>query len=268
MTPKKQDSDHPVAPSNWVALIDDCCDIDRAYDALAGFHHFHTETYRGRLRSMQFRTSEAWDHFRRAAAMAVEFEDTERNLLRRFYLKLYQFDNILIEQSTPGTAQDVDVFESAFQDLCFGDAPETAAVHQVQLHIQGIYHLHREDFFTATRIYTQLFEECGPTMGDEKTGFHLTASAAFRGFGDRTEGDRHLDCGCLLIPMLKHNFNAGFYACTASAILKLWERDQEAREWDGFLERLKLPRKTRDLFHERANRIFERSRELQRAFLF
>ena len=52
-----------AAPKNWITLVTDRCDLDLAFEALDGWDHFHTDTIRGRIRSLQLRPDEAWQHF-------------------------------------------------------------------------------------------------------------------------------------------------------------------------------------------------------------
>jgi len=67
---------------------------------LEGWNHFHTETIRGR-RGLSTEAPGGVDHFDRAVERAEGF-DAPADILRRFYLKVYRFENALLDQSIPG----------------------------------------------------------------------------------------------------------------------------------------------------------------------
>ena len=91
---------------------------------------------------------------------------------------------------------------------------------------------------------------------------------AWRGIDEEEKGNLQLEFASLSIPVLGSRFNMGLYAGSAAALLRLWDRESEADEWDVFLTHLKIPEKTAELFRERARRIVERSGSLKRVFLF
>ena len=97
--PQKHREPEQAAPLSWITLVNDRCDLDLAFDELDGWKHFHTDTIRGRVRSLQLRPQEAWTYFEKAQAKAEKYEHSLRNKLRRFYLKLYRFENALVEDS-------------------------------------------------------------------------------------------------------------------------------------------------------------------------
>src|SRR5260221_14734227 len=94
-----------AAPSGWISLINEQADLDLAFEALEGWDHFHTDTIRGRIRTLQFRPQEAWEHFEKAAARFPAFSRSSINRLRHFYLKVYLFENAILEEASPLPAQ-------------------------------------------------------------------------------------------------------------------------------------------------------------------
>src|SRR5262245_54387236 len=97
----RNDADQAV-PEKWLETLNERCDLDRSFEALDGWNHFHTDTIRGRLRTLQLNPGEAWSYFDKALARSESFDGTLRNILRRFYLKVYRFENALLEESIPG----------------------------------------------------------------------------------------------------------------------------------------------------------------------
>jgi tetratricopeptide (TPR) repeat protein len=256
-----------AAPNDWITLVNDRCDLELAFKALDGWDHFHTDTIRGRIRSLQLRPQEAWGYFEKAQDRADEYGRSLRNLLRQFYLKVYRFDNAIIEESAPEGGQPGKT-ESCLKDLLRGDTPNSEVASQLRLFNHGLYLLHRQDYAAARKLFKKLLRESRDRIGDEKTGFYFGAAVAHRALGEEAEAERQIENACLFIPALDNTFNMGIYAGTASALLRLWDREDEAQEWDEFLVRLKIPKKTADLFRERSKRILKRSASLKRVFLF
>jgi tetratricopeptide (TPR) repeat protein len=256
-----------AAPNEWITLVNDRCDLDLAFKALEGWNHFHTDTIRGRIRSLQLRPHEAWGFFRKAEERADEFGRSLRNLLRRFYLKVYRFENAVIEESTPEGGRPGET-ERCLKDLLRGDTPDSEIASQLRTFAHGVYLLHKEDYPAAKKLFKKLLRDSRDRIGDEKTGFYLGAAVAHKALGEEAEAERQMENACLFIPALDNTFNMGCYAGTASALLRLWEKEDEGNEWDEFLVRLKIPRKTADLFRERSHRIYTRSASLKRVFLF
>src|SRR5688572_23345811 len=102
---REQKEPDQSTPKDWLNLVTQGCDLERAFQALEGWEHFHTDTIRGRIRSLQLRPQEAWDYFEKAEGRAREYGQTLRNLLRRFFLKLYRFENALVEESADSGSQ-------------------------------------------------------------------------------------------------------------------------------------------------------------------
>ncbi len=261
-----RDSDQAV-PEDWLETLNSVCDLDRSFEALEGWSHFHTDTIRGRIRSLELRPGEAWEFFELAAERADGFERSLRNLLRRFYLKVYRFENALLEESTP-QGGDPDRTETCLQEILRGDTPDSGLVKQIRMLTIGTYLLHKENYAAAKNLILRLIRECESVARDEKTGFYLAAAAAHRGLKEDSDADRQLENACLSIPTLDNTFNMGLYAGAASAFLRIWDREEEAREWEDFLVHLKIPPKTVEIFRERSRRIVERSSNLHRIFLF
>lgn len=257
-----------AAPRDWLTLIDDHCDLDVAFEALEGWNHFHSDTYRGRLRSLQLRPREAWAFFDLAEARYAQFKETPRNRLRRYFLKIYSFENALIEQSDPAISFSVSVLERRIREIENLEPVESPVAASLGDVCRGLLALHRADYILASRIFESLIRASGDRKTDEKTGFYFAAAASSRARGEEAEARRHMEDACLYIPALESKFNMGYFAAIASAICRLWDREEEAKEWSEFLHRIEIPEKTIGIFSERGKRIFERSRSLERVFLF
>ncbi len=255
------------APENWLPLLNDRCDVDLAFQALEGWNHFHTDTNRGRLRSLQLRPVEAWEYFRKAEERAGEYSLSRQNLLRRFCLKFYRFENALIQESDPESA-DPELTQSCLKAVLRDGDSDADLAKQLRAYCRGMYLLHQERYGEAKKVFLRLLDRSRDHATDDRTVFHLAAAVAGRGTDDDEVSERQFEYASLSIPVLESKFNMGLYGGIAGALLRVWDREAEAAEWDAFLVHLKIPSKTADLFRERARRIVERTATLKRVFLF
>ena len=256
-----------AAPFNWVSIVNDRADLDLAFNALDGWGHFHTDTIRGRIRSLQLRPADALDHFKKAEARVDDFPRTLRNQLRRFYLKIYAFENALIFESDPDGG-DPQATDRAMKELQETDLPESEVASQIRHSCRAMFALHRKNYASAKKIFSRLIDQSRDRMGDEKVDFFLGNAVAMRALNETDTAERNIETASLYIPALDNVFNMGHYACRLSALLKLWDQEDRAQEWDDFIHRLKIPASTAELFCERERRILGRSAALQRVFLF
>ncbi len=263
--PQKQ-SDR-AAPADWMALVNEKCDLDLAFDVLEGWNHFYTDTIRGRIRSLQLRPKEAMAYFELSAERVDDFPNTLRNFLRRFYHKIYVFENSIIAESEPegGNPDQTDRF---LKDLMEMEIPETEIALQTRQYHKGLFFLHRGRPEEAKKCFLRIIRQSRDRMGDEKSAYYLGAAAAHKQLGEDKDADKQLEYASLYIPTLENTLNMGIYSTTLAALLQFWERVDEAQEWLDFLGRLKIPGKTREMLLERNRRIVARSRALQRAFVF
>src|SRR5262245_17716974 len=101
MRPKRPSRNaEQAAPDNWMDLLSPR-GLDLALDGLEAFNNFHTDTLRGRTRSLQLQSTEAWKYFREAESRIGEFKPSDQNLMRHFFLKVYSFENATTDESLP-----------------------------------------------------------------------------------------------------------------------------------------------------------------------
>src|SRR5438093_1177710 len=91
------DKEEHILPPSWLREFLDRADLTHSFEALKGCTHFHAETMRGRIRSLELRGTEAWKHFDRALAKAAGTVETIPNLIREMILNLYCFEQKLLE---------------------------------------------------------------------------------------------------------------------------------------------------------------------------
>jgi hypothetical protein len=90
-------ADQPC-PANWRDILLNEVDFEKAFDALRGFEHFHSETLRGLVRMFQLRTKAAWKHLRRAEALYLDQRSQPEAEKHFFLLRLAAMDNALIDE--------------------------------------------------------------------------------------------------------------------------------------------------------------------------
>ncbi len=263
--PQKQ-SDR-AAPADWMALVNEKCDLDLAFEALEGWNHFYTDTIRGRIRSLQLRPKEATTFFDLSAERVDDFPNTLRNFLRRFYHRIYVFENAIIAESESGGG-DPKQTDRHLKDLMEMEIPETEIALQTRQYHKGLFFLHRDKADEAKKCFLRIIRQSRERMGDEKTAYYIGAAAAHKQLDEDKEAEKQLEYASLYIPTLENTLNMGIYSATLSALLQVWERPEEAQEWLDFLGRLKIPVKTREILLDRYRRIVARSLSLQRAFIF
>ncbi len=263
---KSQKAADRAAPADWMNLVNEKGDLDLAFDALDGWDHFYTDTIRGRIRSLQLRPKEAEPFFERSQARVEKFPATLRNFLRRFYHKIYVFENSIIAESAP-EGGDPELTDKVLTDLMNMEIPETEMALQTRQYHKGLLLLNRGKFGDAKKCFLRIIKQSRDHMGDEKTAYYLGAAVALKQLGQETEANWQIENASLIIPTLENTLNMGIYSASLSAFLDLWGREAEAEEWKDFLLRLKLPEKTRRLLLQRKERVITRSRALGRAFV-
>jgi tetratricopeptide (TPR) repeat protein len=259
-------SPEQAAPEDWMAVLN-ACDLDEAFESLDGYNHFHSDTLRGRTRSLQLRSTEAWKYFREAESRIRQFKSTDQNRLRHFFLKVYSFENSMTDESLPDGGNPARTAKY-YREVTSFPLEGIWLVDHYKLINRGFYQLHKKNFPVARKALAEAIELTRDALRDDLAALYLTHAVACRGLGDEAASDRSLENAFLAIPALQSTYNMGLFASICTAVLRLWDREADAREWDEFLIKLKVPQKTIAIFHERSQRIIARSAKLQQVFLF
>ena len=72
MSPQEITNRPSPLPKNWLKKFFRNADLETSYRELGSVRHFHAQTMRGRIRSLQMRFGDAWDHFARAQAAFLD----------------------------------------------------------------------------------------------------------------------------------------------------------------------------------------------------
>lgn len=258
----------PAGPAQFLEKLNDGCDLDAAFDTLEGFDHFYSCALRGRTRTLQLRPEEAEAFFAESDERYPLCQPCLRNSLRRFYVKVYRYENqLLLESSSP------DEFEAELRRRAEDLRDDPYAVEREdtrmgQPYLWGHYLLHRQQYREAFDVFNEIMRPGVTRIIDNFAGLYIMAAAAARQLGLEDEAQKHVQSAALMIPVLRQRFNMGLFAGMLVALLRLWKHDREADGWLQFLVDMKVPEKTRLLFLERSRRIIAKSVELERVYLF
>ena len=75
-----------TGPENWISIMVEEMDFEKAFKALEGYNHFHTSTLRGKVRMLMMDLEGSWHHF--AQAEHQGFIPGNLPVCARFYLCL------------------------------------------------------------------------------------------------------------------------------------------------------------------------------------
>ena len=166
-------SGEPLLPDGWVDRFSSRVDLDASFRELEGLHHFYVETMRGRVRSLQLRFDEAWEHFESATDAVDAAEDSIANLVRQFQLEIFRFENALVEEPLD---PDVDVPQFDLPDIpeiVFEEYPEVKYVLSLRVNCEALLRLHIGQYEESHRLYERLG---APTTG--RSAWRFATSAA------------------------------------------------------------------------------------------
>jgi tetratricopeptide (TPR) repeat protein len=255
-------------PKGWQDRFFAEADLERSYRELAGYSHFFAETMRGRIRSLQLRFGEAWEHFEAADCLKEHFVESVANLTRQFLLEIYRFENALVERSVE---PDIDVPECPIPDIdpaILGDFPEVKYVIDLRKLSEAVLRLHLGECAEAAELYEQLIRENPGSTPDRLASWYLGLAACQHTLGLHDAAAANLENASYAAQAIEPPLIAVAAGVTLHAIHRFLEKEEEARDWQAFVERIRCPEITKELFLKRAERLFERCREHNRLVVF
>lgn len=249
-------------PQGWLKSFARDVDLEASFRALDGIEHFHVESTRGYLRSLQMRFEEAWDHFDRASDMVDEMldEDDESiaNLVRMFVLEIHRFNNALLEEpleaGTPVPGLSIPNIPRAVLD----EYPEVRYVFLLRKQCEALLRLHLRENERALHLYEELLAD--PQHSPEDLGLCFLGKAGCLYNQDPKQDLRPLlEAAGLAAATQEENFYRLMFASRLVAFHRLLEDERGAVEWIAFIERISCPDVTKQLFLQRAERMHRMS---------
>ena len=246
---KRREKVSPL-PSGWVHDFMHEADLEKSFRALEGCPHFHAETMRGRIRSIQLRTGEAWRHFDSAEVASRSADESIPNLRRTFILQVYRFDNALLEapESREAELEDPDfpTFPS-FSDTLLKEFPELSGALRMRTRVQASYLLHAARWTDASEVFTRLTEDRGIGPGGLAQSY-LSIACCHYNLGNESEMQRFLQSAELAVHACEELLTRAHLCGLLYAVHLVREDPKLASEWKEFLYSLSCPRATRDTF--------------------
>ena len=146
-------------PENWLKKFFRRADLDASYRNLDGVRHFHAETMRGRIRSLQLRFADAWNHFDQAQSLISESPKTIPNLVRQFVLEIYSFNNALLERPVSSDCPMAEFSLPPLDPKILDEYPEIRYVLELRRNSEAMLRLHTGELDRARAIYESLLKE-------------------------------------------------------------------------------------------------------------
>jgi tetratricopeptide (TPR) repeat protein len=252
-----------VLPEGWYTEFLGKADMEESFRRLEGIAHFHAETMRGRIRSLQLRVEDAWLHFERALSLAADAPMDIPNLVRQFLLNLYLFDNALLE----GPVNHInDLPEAKTPDLpehVLDEYPEVAYVFELRRCAEGYLRLHLGESASARKIFKELIADFPGVPNATISSYYCGLAAAEHNLGLQEEALRTLENAALCIQTGGVTMNRARGACILFAFYSWLAKEDEARAWRSYLEGIDCPESTKHVFEKRAQLLIERCTRAQ-----
>ncbi len=254
-------------PENWLRKFFRSADLDASYRNLDGVRHFHAETMRGRIRSLQLRFADAWNHFDQAQSLISESPKTIPNLVRQFVLEIYSFNNALLERPVSSDCPMAEFSLPPLDPKILDEYPEIRYVLELRRNSEAMLRLHTGELDRARAIYESLLKEKPMNKAELLVVYYLGLAACEAQGGACEKVEDHLESASLAAQTLQKTLNQASAAAQLNAFYKFTGNGQKAMEWKLFLSRLNCPQETISLFTLRAEKIHKRCSEKGRLVL-
>lgn len=262
-------NDNPL-PQDWLEEFLGKGDFDDSFQKLEGVKHFHAETMRGRIRSLQLRFAEAWEHFDQAYERSLKAHEDIPNLVRQFILNIYCFEHALLEKPLSPSERDTKIPElwiPELPEIVLDEYPEVKLVINLRRASEGFLRLHLGDYQAAADVFQGLIEKNPRARPDTLMMNYLGLAACQHNQGLDELARWNLENASLAIQAGGETINRARWAAVLHAFYTFLGDEEEANGWKAFLERLPCPQATRDAFLKRAKLILDRCSEQSKMLL-
>ena len=270
-----------VLPKGWVERLMARADLEHSYQELDGCEHFHAETMRGRIRTLQLRFEDARNHFDRSQELKDDYEETKDNLRRQFLLWIYRFDNALLEQPVdPDVEVDNLVFPPVDRPIVIAgkviDLPSLLRLHKdvkaavdQKKHCEALLYLHLGHSQEAREIILSLIRGNPDGQPAQLAGYYTDLAACLYNLDREDEADEQLQNAELATGLIADALPAGMVTAGLIGTYTFLGRKRAAKEWRAYLRTyVKCPRATRDVLLKRARLLVDRCLEHSRLVAF
>jgi hypothetical protein len=252
-----------VLPEGWYKEFFEVADLEQSFRRLRGLRHFYAAAMRGRIRSLQLRVPEAWDHFDRASRLVLKVPVTIPNLVRQFMLNLYLFDNALLDGPVDRSPPIPHAKIPTLPPQVAAEYPEVAQVIELRRAAEGFLRLHMGEDAVARKIFRRLIADRGSNADAALAVHYCGLAAAEQNLGHAAQARLHLENAGFAVQSGGSKLNRARAASILFAFYSWLEMEEDAEGWRIYLENLKCPEPTRDVFIRRAHLLVERCTEQQ-----
>ena len=254
-------------PKGWLEELLNKADLEHSFDCLEGVEHFHAETMRGRIRSLQIRTREAWEHFTRATQLALKSKTTVPNAVRQFLLAVYKVENRLIEAPIEGGLNQPEMLLPVLSEQLVREYPEVKLIIDLRLAAEAVLRLHGGDWGESSRIYRELIERNEKGPEDVLVMYYLGLAASEHNIGLIDSALKRFENAGLCISLGGRLLNRVQAAGCLYAFYEYLGYSEEACEWKGFIGSFNCPEETKSVFLRRGALQVERCAQESRLLL-
>jgi tetratricopeptide (TPR) repeat protein len=248
-----------VLPPGWYEEFFSKADLESSYEQLQAVKHFYGEAMRGRIRSLQVRVEEAWDHFDRALKKSLKAAESIPNLVRQFVLNVYCFENALLEEPIEKGATIPAPQIPSLPRQVLEDYPEVRYVLRLRRSIEASLRLHLGDYEPALEGYRELVDAERDGSPDMLASYYLGLAATQHNMGRVELAEQNLHYAGRVIKSGAKLLNQTHVGSTLAAFYDYLEAADEAAEWRQFVEDLPCPEATKESFRKRGELVVERS---------
>ena len=258
----KRSRGESVLPEGWLRDYLGKADLEASYHALRSCTHFHAETMRGRIRSLQVRPEAARKHFVKSLRLSEEVRETIPNLVRKLVLHLFWFENRLLQGPLDGITDVPQLDLPQVPEPLMSQFPEVKYVLNLRRFAEGILRLHLGEFELSASIFSDLIEMNPGEPEDSIASYYLGLAAAQENLGLRPLARRNMENAGFAIQLGGAVLNRAQFAGKLYAFYTCMGDEEGARDWKFFVERLDCPAATKQACLKRGDILIERwSRE-------
>lgn len=250
-------------PEGWHEEFSQRADFDRAYQALVGVKGFYAESLRGKIRSLQLRFEEAWDHFERASIQRRKTKDSIATLVQQFTLHIWCFENAVAEaRLEPAEGSELpDLWVPELPERIVKDYPEVMLTLVLRQYAEGLLRLHVGEYIEAAKLFEKLIRNASKAPGAQLPLYYLGLGASRFNLGEEEEARRNLENAGLTSQAQEGTLGQARVSGALWGMYNFMEEKEEANDWKVFLEKLPCPEATKEAFLKRGEMIVTRSQE-------
>jgi hypothetical protein len=249
-------------PKGWLEDFFAKADFEQSFQALEGRRGFFPEALRGRIRSLELRLDEGWQHLDAAYKKSARAPETLDNLIRQFTLNVWCFEHALIEGPLDRGATKVlpSFWLPELPPQLLKEYPEVKTIIGVRKYTEALLRLHLGRVKQAASLFEELVEE-RRSRPDEVVLCYMGLAACHEQIEGKAAALRRLEEAGLATLASDFCLLRARAAGSLQGMYRFLGREEEAKDWEIFLGRLSCPAETKVAFLGRGELILERSQK-------